>query len=239
MIGKCVTKYFPLLNVDFVTYYCIFIINKNTHVYTKHRIHYIPSRFHLPHNGIREVQLGTGGFSGAIYGGAILGMGGFTGVAVGGKSLGTGNFAGADDGGKGLGSCNFAGADVGEVSFGIGDFTGVDVGDIVFGTGNFAGANVGDETLGTGDFTSANDVGDETLGSGVNFVLPYQRRKNSYYSKDNTCLVLVGKRNFIFCYTLVIVIREEMEVILIESFLLENAVRSYSCHELFLEIFTV
>ncbi|QCE14447.1 Glycosyl transferase [Vigna unguiculata] len=148
---------------------------------------------------------------GAIYGGAILGMGGFTGVAVGGKSLGTGNFAGADDGGKGLGSCNFAGADVGEVSFGIGDFTGVDVGDIVFGTGNFAGADVGDETLGTGDFTSANDVGDETLGSGVNFVLPYQRRKNSYYSKDNTCLVLVGKRNFIFCYTLVIVIREEME----------------------------
>jgi len=55
LIGKCVTKYFPLLNVDFVTYYCIFIINKNTHVHTKHRIHYIPSQFHLSHNGTREV----------------------------------------------------------------------------------------------------------------------------------------------------------------------------------------
>ena len=183
--------------------------------------------------------LGIGGFTGAIFGGAVLGTVGFTGVVVGGKSLGTGNFAGAHDGGKGLGSCNFAGVDVGEVSFGIGDFTGPDVGDIAFGTGNFAGADVGDETLGTGDFTSADDVRDETLGSGVNFVLPYQRKRNSYYSKDNTWLVLVGKRNFIFCYTLVIVIREEMEVIVIESFPLENAYRSYSSHELFLEIFIV
>jgi len=55
LIGKCVTKYFPFLNVDFVTYYCIFIINKNTHAHTKHKIHYIPSRFHLSHNGTKEV----------------------------------------------------------------------------------------------------------------------------------------------------------------------------------------
>ena len=56
LIRKYFTKYFSLLDIDFVPYYCIsFIINKNTGVYLTHKIHSIPYRFLFSEHGVRAI----------------------------------------------------------------------------------------------------------------------------------------------------------------------------------------